>query len=319
MRVSTSQQRRFQTRWEPGCIPVSLRFECWRRLMLSRQRPRCLSCLCGRIWWCWEVWVDIQSWEGSWRGHPYWPDQSLCEVYEGNEEWLSLLPAFLLELSEWEDHVYSGSVGTEAALRLRVDLLCKHLEPLQYYACNDFPNDAEEGYAAIIIAIASVDLRERGGTIDIHIYIYIYTFTYIHIHTHTHIPEKKSPQRMEPTTLHQAGQPAQHTTNELFQPQPMMLYQAGQPAQHSTNKLSTPVPPPSPQAITDIIQLHNTATEIQASPHRGILKSGLLFPHMYHVSANRPSLPQGWVCSHFMCCHTDTEIVDQTCHLIQSQ
>ena len=32
--------------------------------------------------------------------------------------------------------------------------------------------------------------------------------------------EKKSPQRrIEPTTLHQAGQRAQHTTNELFRPQ----------------------------------------------------------------------------------------------------
>ena len=26
--------------------------------------------------------------------------ESLCEVYEGNEEWLTLLPAFLMELSE---------------------------------------------------------------------------------------------------------------------------------------------------------------------------------------------------------------------------
>ena len=75
MCVSASPQRRFQTRWEPGRIPVSLRFVCWRQLMLSHQRPRCLSCLRGRIWWCWEVWVDIQSWEGSWRSHPYWPDR----------------------------------------------------------------------------------------------------------------------------------------------------------------------------------------------------------------------------------------------------
>ena len=82
--------------------------------------------------------------------------ESLCEVYEGNEEWLPLLPTFLLKLFEEEDHVNSGSVGTEAALRLRVDLLCKYLEPLQYYMCKDFPNDTEEGYAAIIIAIASV-------------------------------------------------------------------------------------------------------------------------------------------------------------------
>ena len=32
---------------------------------------------------------------------------------------------------EGEDHVYFASVGMEAALRLRVDLLCKYLEPLQ--------------------------------------------------------------------------------------------------------------------------------------------------------------------------------------------
>ena len=75
MRVSASQQRSFQTRWEPGRIPGSLHFVCWRQLMLSCQRPRGLSFLHGRIWWCWEVWVDIQSWEGSWRGHPYWSDR----------------------------------------------------------------------------------------------------------------------------------------------------------------------------------------------------------------------------------------------------
>ena len=35
----------------------------------------------------------------------------------------------------------------------------------------------------------------------------------------SHPPEKNSPQRrIEPTLLHQAGQQAQHTTNELFQP-----------------------------------------------------------------------------------------------------
>ena len=69
-----------------------------------------------------------------------------------------LCSAFLLKLSEWEDLVYSGYVGTEAALRLRVDLLCKYFEPLQYYTCKDFPNNTDEGYAAIIIAIVSVTL-----------------------------------------------------------------------------------------------------------------------------------------------------------------
>ena len=80
--------------------------------------------------------------------------ESLCEVYK---EWLPLLPTFLLKLFE-EDHVYSGSVGTEAALLLRIDSLCKHLEPVQYYTCKDFDNDTEEGYAAMIIVVASVTL-----------------------------------------------------------------------------------------------------------------------------------------------------------------
>ena len=81
-----------------------------------------------------------------------------------------------------------------------------------------------------------------------------------------------SQRRMEPTTLHQAGQPAQHTTNQLFRPppnrttspthyqpaisaptkqdnQPNTLptsyfgpHQTGQPAQHTTNQLFRPPP-----------------------------------------------------------------------------
>ena len=56
---------------------------------------------------------------------------------------------------------------------------------------------------------------------------------------------KNSPQ-IEPTTLHQAGQPAQHTTNQQDS-QPNTLptsysgpHQAGQPAQHTTNQLFRP-------------------------------------------------------------------------------
>ena len=67
-----------------------------------------------------------------------------------------MLPTYLPKLFEGEDHVYSGSVGPETALRLRVDSLCEYLEPLQYYTSKDFPNDTEEGHSAIIIAIASV-------------------------------------------------------------------------------------------------------------------------------------------------------------------
>ena len=55
-----------------------------------------------------------------------------------------------------EKIIYGGFVCMEAELRFRVDLLCRYLEPLQYYMCKDFPNNTEEGYAAIIIAVASV-------------------------------------------------------------------------------------------------------------------------------------------------------------------
>ena len=52
---------------------------------------------------------------------------------------------------------------------------------------------------------------------------------------------KNSPQRrMEPTTLHQAGQRAQHTTNELFRP----------PATHQSNLL----PVPTVTSVTSVLQ-----------------------------------------------------------------
>ena len=43
--------------------------------------------------------------------------ESLREVYEDYEEWLSLLPAFVLQLSEGEHHINGGPVGSESALR----------------------------------------------------------------------------------------------------------------------------------------------------------------------------------------------------------
>lgn len=132
-------------------LAVSLRFVCWRQLMLSRQRRWCLSCLFGNIWWCWEAWVDNRSW----RGRPYWPDRKRLWGLWSHEKWLSLLSAFLLNLFEG-DRVCSGYVGTKPALWFRVDLLCKYLEPLKCYLRKDFPDNAMEGYATIIVAIASV-------------------------------------------------------------------------------------------------------------------------------------------------------------------
>ena len=50
---------------------------------------------------------------------------------------------------------------------------------------------------------------------------------------------KKSPQRgIEPTSLHQAGQRAELTTNKLFQPQNNYSFTTG--AQHTTNELFQP-------------------------------------------------------------------------------
>ena len=56
-------------------------------------------------------------------------------------------------------------------------------------------------------------------------------------------PERK----IEPTTLHQAGQRAQHTTNELFRPPHSIVivthsqHQAGQRSQHTTDELFRPL------------------------------------------------------------------------------
>ena len=88
-------------------------------------------------------------------------------------------------------------------------------------------------------------------------------------------PENSPQRRMEPTTLHQAGQPAQHTTSQLFprggwdpghcikqdsQPNtlpasyspeedgPRTLHQAGQPAQHTSSQLSSRTASPTHSA-----------------------------------------------------------------------
>lgn len=53
--------------------------------------------------------------------------KSLCEAYEGYEEWLYLFSVFPLQLSVGEDHVNGRSVGLESTLQFWVDFLCYYL------------------------------------------------------------------------------------------------------------------------------------------------------------------------------------------------
>ena len=42
--------------------------------------------------------------------------KGLCEIYKGHKEWLLLLPAFLLQLSEGKYHVSGGSISSKSTL-----------------------------------------------------------------------------------------------------------------------------------------------------------------------------------------------------------
>ena len=53
--------------------------------------------------------------------------KGLCQVDKGDKEWLSLFSAFLLQLSEGEDHVDGGPACTVATLGFRVHSLCQGL------------------------------------------------------------------------------------------------------------------------------------------------------------------------------------------------
>ena len=60
------------------------------------------------------------------------------------------------------------------------------------------------------------------------------------------LPEKKSPRRIEPTTLHQAGQQAQHTANELFWPIQYQYKTGGTDVDQSRQQLDT-----APESVCD--------------------------------------------------------------------
>lgn len=52
--------------------------------------------------------------------------KSLCKIYEGNEEGLSLIPAFLLKLSEGQDNIDGELVvGIESTLGFWDGSLCR--------------------------------------------------------------------------------------------------------------------------------------------------------------------------------------------------
>ena len=75
-------------------------------------------------------------------------------------------------------------------------------------------------------------------------------------HVKSPLPEKKSPQRrIEATTLHQAGQRAQHTPNELFRPHHRLMILRGMKVNQSAIVQAysppsyCPSPYPSPLSI----------------------------------------------------------------------
>ena len=82
--------------------------------------------------------------------------KSFGEVHEGEEQWLLLLSALLLQLTEGEDHVHCGPSGSEATLWLEVNLRSKALQAGQ--GDPDFANDAQKRDATIVVAITTVTL-----------------------------------------------------------------------------------------------------------------------------------------------------------------
>lgn len=75
------------------------------------QKNKCHSCPHERNWgWTSNLGQDLEEAISAQQV------ESLCEIYEGNEEWLSLFPAFLVQLSKGEDHDSSGPVCPEPTL-----------------------------------------------------------------------------------------------------------------------------------------------------------------------------------------------------------
>ena len=100
------------------------------------------------------------------------------------------------------------------------------------------------------------------------------------------LPEKNSHQRrIEPTTLHQAGQRAQHTTNELFRG--------------------------ARQSRVNNVCFRGAR---QSRVNNVCLLVGCL------TSQQHASVSQGRICSdNVTCCHTEIEVADPTFYLTQSQ
>ena len=84
--------------------------------------------------------------------------ENLCRTVRGLSVWLLLLSTLLLQLTEGEDHVHCGPPGSEATLRLGVDLRSKALPAGQGDPSEDFAKDAQERDAAIVVTITTVTL-----------------------------------------------------------------------------------------------------------------------------------------------------------------
>ena len=84
--------------------------------------------------------------------------ENLCRTVRGLSVWLLLLSTLLLQLTEGEDHVHCGPPGSEATLRLGVDLRSKALPAGQGDPSEDFAKDAQKRDAAIVVTITKVTL-----------------------------------------------------------------------------------------------------------------------------------------------------------------
>lgn len=75
-----------------------------------------------RLWSFGELWENVKL--------PFPADQvkSLSQAYEGYVEGFVLFSAFLLMLTEGENHVHCRGVCWEATMKLRIDLINKFLE-----------------------------------------------------------------------------------------------------------------------------------------------------------------------------------------------
>ena len=144
--------------------------------------------------------------------------------------------------------------------------------------------------------------------------------------------KKNSPQRrIDPTTLHQAGQRAQHTTNQRASPAPTahldrrnysstMLCQSILTPGQLVQSLSVQCQTTDRAASTVRTTKSPERPERETDPDHPLQRKTFVLLVGCLSSQQHASVSQGRICSdNFTCCHTEIEVADQTFHLTQSQ